>query len=86
MKESKPAKPTVSSEEDLSSIVTKGSNIQANKQMKDLQKLNKKKRKRASMFCIVFTNASNNEIYEMPYTTCILLIHTNKYRAKLGDS
>lgn len=48
VKESKPAKPAVTSEEALSSIVTKGSNIQANKQMKDLQKSNKKRRKRAN--------------------------------------
>lgn len=35
-------------EEALANIVSEGSNIQANKQMKDLQKQNKKKRKRAN--------------------------------------
>ena len=45
---SKKKKQPTSSEEALSTIVSDGSNIQANKQMKDLQKLNKKRRKRAS--------------------------------------
>jgi len=45
---SKKKKQPTSSEEALSTIVSDGSNIQANKQMKDLQKLNKKRRKRAN--------------------------------------
>jgi len=46
--DSKSSKPTISSEEALSNIDTQGSNIQANRQIKDLQKQNKKKRKRAN--------------------------------------
>jgi len=46
--DSKKKKQPASSEEALSTIVSEGSNIQANKQMKDLQKLNKKRRKRAN--------------------------------------
>merc|ERR1712181_22364 len=45
---SKMKKPSATAEEALSNIMSEGSNIQANKQMKDLQKLNKKKRKRAN--------------------------------------